>query len=292
MSILYLPGCTLKNKAANFDASFVAAMQTLGVDMAELKRWNCCGTVFSMTGDNLMLQLAPVRNLLRAEQQGEGPLLVPCSMCYNTLARAKRFVAEQPERIEKLTAFMYDEDTAYQGRMEVLHPLAYLRDTIGFDAIAAKVEKPLSGVKLGAYYGCLLTRPAQVTVDPDPRPHVFEDLLAALGAEPVGFELNDECCGSYQTLTNLGVVTDRTRRVLGSARAAGAEALVTSCPLCAYNLDQMQREAARQYADLASMPVFYFSELLALALGAEWQPAWTGAHQVDPAPVLSAHGLT
>lgn len=291
MSVLYLPGCTLKNKAANFDASFTAAMRALDHPVDELARWNCCGTVFSMTGDDLMQQLAPIRNLLRAEQQGEGPLLVPCSMCYNTLARAKQFVAEDPDRIEKLNAFMYDEDGEYEDRMQVLHPLAYLRDVIGFEAVAAKVTRPLTGAKLGAYYGCLLTRPAEVAVDPDSRPHVFEDLLTALGAEPVAFDLKDECCGSYQTLTNLAVVTERTRRVLGSAAAAGAEALVTSCPLCAYNLDQMQREAARQHADLASMPVFYFSELMSLALGADWQPAWTGAHQVDPADVLAAHGL-
>lgn len=286
MSVLYLPGCTLKNKAANFDRSFTAAMDKLDVDMRELERWNCCGTVFSMTGDDLMQQLAPVRNLLRAEQQGAGPLLVPCSMCYNTLARARRFVAADPERKRKINDFMYDEEGDYAGRMEVVHPLAYLRDAVGWEALRQRVTRPLTGLRVGAYYGCLLMRPEEVAIDDVARPRVFGDLLQAIGAEPVDFALQHECCGSYQTLTNLAVVTERTWRLLQSARAAGAESLVTSCPLCAYNLDQMQREAVKQHPDMQRMPVFYFSELLALALGVAWEADWSGQHEVDPAPML------
>jgi heterodisulfide reductase subunit B len=288
MSVLYLPGCTLKNKAANFDRSFTAAMDKLDVDVRELERWNCCGTVFSMTGDDLMQQLAPVRNLLRAEQQGAGPLLVPCSMCYNTLARAKRFVDADPERRRKLNDFMYDEEGDYSGRMQVVHPLAYLRDAVGWQQLRQRVTRPLSGLKVGAYYGCLLLRPEEVAIDDVARPRVIGELLQAIGAEPVDFALQHECCGSYQTLTNLAVVTERTRRLLQSARAAGAESLVTSCPLCAYNLDQMQREAVKQHAELERMPVFYFSELLALALGVAWEADWSGRHEVDPASMLQS----
>jgi len=287
MSVLYLPGCTLKNKASNFDRSFVAAMDRLGIELAELERWNCCGTVFSMAGDDLMQQLAPLRNLLRAEQQGDGPLLVPCSMCYNTLERARRFAGQDPERVRKVNDFMYREDCGYQGKVRVLHPLAFLRDELGWERVRERVSRPLAGVKMAAYYGCLLTRPADVAIDDSENPRVFEDLLEALGAEPAAFALRDECCGSYQTLTNRAGTLRRAHEILGAAARSGAEALVTSCPLCAYNLDQMQREAAKQY-DLNSMPVFYFSELMALALGVEWDSDWTGLHEVNPEAMLEA----
>ena len=290
MGVLYLPGCTLKNKAANFDRSTVDSMARLGVEITELDRWNCCGTVFSMVGDDLMQQLAPVRNLLRAEEQGDGPLLVPCSMCFNTLVRAKQFAAD-PARRDLLNNFMYREESTYEGRMQVVHPLAYLRDELGFERVRDKVSKSLSGMKLAAYYGCMLTRPAELAIDDPERPRVFEDLLEALGAEPVSFELRLECCGSYQTLSNLALTLERNQRVLASASRAGAEALVTSCPLCAYNLDQMQREAIKQYPDLAQMPVFYYSELMAVALGADWDTDWTPLHGVDPLAVLRNHGL-
>ncbi len=291
MSVLYFPGCTLKNKAENFDQSFVSSMAGLGVDMKELDRWNCCGTVFSMASDDLMSQLAPIRNLLRAEQQGADALLAPCSMCYNTLARAKHFVAQEPDRLEKLHSFMYKEQGDYKGAVDVVHPLAYLRDSIGFDLVAKKVSRPLEGLKLGAYYGCLLTRPSIVSIDDPQKPEVMDKLINALGAESVYFEQRTECCGSYQTLTNLAVVANRTNMIIRSARTSGAQALVTSCPLCAYNLDQMQREARKHHSDLSPMPVFYFTELMALALGQDWKSEWTELHEVDPAGLLKEHGL-
>lgn len=291
MSVLYFPGCTLKNKAANFDQSFVSSMVALGVDMKELDRWNCCGTVFSMASDDLMSQLAPIRNLLRAEQQGAEVLLAPCSMCYNTLARAKQFIAQDPERLAKLQSFMYKEQGEYRGTVDIVHPLAYLRDQIGFDTLAQKITKPLKGLKLGAYYGCLLTRPDSASIDDPQKPVVMDKVLGALGAEPVYFEQRTECCGSYQTLTNMAVVTNRTKTIVRSASIAGADALVTSCPLCAYNLDQMQTEARKQNSDLAPMPVFYFTELMAMALGQGWKTEWTGLHKVDPSGLLKEHGL-
>lgn len=291
MTVLYMPGCTLKNKALNFDRTFVNAMERLEVPVRELDRWNCCGTVFSQTSDDLMLQLAPIRNLLRAEQQGEGPLLVPCSMCYNTLKRAMGFLAAAPDRLEKVRSFMYEEASAYQGRMEVQHPLQYLRDTIGFERVKRSVERPLGGLKLAAYYGCLLTRPAEAAIDDPTRPHVFEDLLQALGGEAIEFEGSQECCGAYQTMLHRAVVARRNAEILGAASRAGAQALVTSCPLCAYNLDQMQREGRELQPDLGQVPVFYWSELLDLALGARAEDDLLALHHADPRPVLSAHGL-
>ncbi|MBN2494853.1 MAG: CoB--CoM heterodisulfide reductase iron-sulfur subunit B family protein [Deltaproteobacteria bacterium] len=290
MSLLYFPGCTLKNKARNFDASTLEVFSALGVELAELERWNCCGTVFSMADDDLMLQLAPLRNLLRAEQQGGGELLVPCSMCYNTLRRAQRFAAADPERLGRIRDFMYDEPSAYRGDVEVRHPLAYLRDRVGLERVKQAVERPLGGLRLGAYYGCLLLRPSELAVDDPARPRVMEDLIAALGAEPVEFGQRAECCGAYQTLSWRAVTLRRTYEILGSACAAGARALLTSCPLCAYNLDQMQREAVKSYPDLCAMPVLYFTELMVIAMGLGWKPEWSALHEVDPQPVLDAAG--
>ena len=290
MRVLYFPGCTLKNKAANFDESMVSAMAALGSELQELDRWNCCGTVYSMTDDDLMQQLAPMRNLLRAEQQGGGVLLTPCSMCYNTLKRAQTFVGTDPDRLQRVRDIMYKEDGVYEGRVDVVHPLVFLRDQIGFEQVKQAVTKPLGGLKLAAYYGCLLTRPADLAIDNPDSPRVMDDLLQALGAEPVSFGQNSECCGAYQTLTRRAVTLGRIHAILGSAAIAGAQGLVTSCPLCAYNLDQMQREAVKVMPDTARMPIFYFSELMAVAFGQSWSKEWTALHHVDPHPLIEAVG--
>ncbi len=291
MSVLYFPGCTLKDKASNFDASTVSSMAALGVELKELQRWNCCGTVFSMASDDLMQQLAPARTLLRAEQQGDGILLAPCSMCFNTLRRAQRMLLDEPEHMEKIRLFMSLEAELLQADVQVMHPLSYLRDQLGWQALRQGVTRPLQGLKLAAYYGCLLTRPLELGIDDTCDTSIFEELLSALGAEPVAFDEREACCGSYQTLTNKAVTLRRCQELLRSAAHGGAQALVTSCPLCAYNLDQMQREAVDEWPDLHGMPVFYFTELMALATGLGWDPDWTARHQVDPLPLLQAHGL-
>ncbi len=287
MKIKYYPGCAQKNSAINFEESSILAMNELGIELEELDRWNCCGTVYSMTQDNLMLQMGAFRNLLRVEAEGADKLVTMCSMCYNTLKRANSFIKASEKNMKKINDFMYMEDHQYQGNVEVLHLLEVLDRYIGYKKVKDAVKNPLNGIKVGSYYGCMLVRPKEYSLDSRfEDPDILERLLDAIGCKPVDFPYKLECCGSYQVVSSPDMVQNRTYKILMSAKRAGCEALITSCPLCAYNLDQMQRETQEAFTDFEGMPVFYFTELLYLALKTRWFSSWNKYHYFDILPIL------
>ena len=265
MKLAYYPGCTMKTKAANLELAAVEALNVLGVEFTELERWNCCGAVFSLAEDDLIHQVAPVRNLIRAQQEDCDTVVTICSQCYNTLARANLLVRGDEEKRDTLNRFM-DEEPDYDGHIEVMHYLTLLRDHVGWDTLKAKVVKPLDGLKVAPFYGCTLLRPDEVSIDPL-HEGVLEEFLAAIGAEVVPFSAATECCGSYQMLAHPEEGMQRAAKVIGSANRAGAEALVLSCPLCEYNLGRRQKDIREKNAEVAVMPVYYFTQLLAIALG-------------------------
>lgn len=291
MNLPYYPGCTLKTNAKNFEDSALRVMEKLDNPLKEMENWICCGTVFSMTSDDLMLQLAAIRNLLRAEEQGIKELIVLCSMCYNTLKRAEQFITKDEENLQKVNDIMYKEKGKFQGSVEVKHLLPLLRDRIGFDNIKKQIEKPLTNLHLGAYYGCLLLRPQDIAIDTFEDPDIIEELMESAGANAIKFPYRLECCGAYQTVTNKDVTINRTYEIINSAARAGCEAIVTSCPLCAFNLDQRQKDTKEVYLDFKNMPVFYFTELMSVALGLGWDKSWTELHYVNPEPLLKEKGL-
>ncbi|MEJ2580381.1 MAG: CoB--CoM heterodisulfide reductase iron-sulfur subunit B family protein [Acidobacteriota bacterium] len=267
MKIAYYPGCTMKTKAANLELAAVEALNVLGVEFTELERWNCCGAVFSLAEDDLIHQMAPIRNLIRAQQEGCDTVVTICSQCYNTLARANLLVRGDEEKRDTINRFM-DEEPDYDGSIEVMHYLTLLRDQVGWDALKEKVVRPLDGLKVAPFYGSTLLPPDEVTIDPL-NEGVLEKFLAALGAEVVPFSAATECCGSYQMLAHPEEGMQRAAKVIGSANRSGAEALVLSCPLCEYNLGSRQPEVVATSKDLEEVPTLYFTQLLGIALGLE-----------------------
>jgi len=261
----YYPGCTLKTKARNLERAALGALDALGLEYTELERWNCCGAVFSLADDDLIHHVAPVRNLIRAAEQGCGTVVTLCSQCYNVLARANQLVREDEAKRKTLNDFM-SEEPDYAGEVEVTHLLPLLRDRVGWDALRAKVQRPLDGLKVAAFYGCTLIRPQSVAIN-GPAPEIFEEFLRALGAQPVPFTAAQECCGSYQSLAHPDAASERAAKVLRSVQASGADAMVLSCPLCEYNLGTRQGEVLQLLEGAGPVPSFYFTQLLALALG-------------------------
>lgn len=268
MNVSYYPGCTLKTKASNLDRTAVAALEALGVTLNELPRWNCCGAVFSLADDNLINLVAPVRDLVRVKEQGENRVLTACSMCYNTLARANLVMREDEEKRFTINSFM-EEEPDYEGDVEVLHLLPFLRDEIGWDTVREKVKVPLTGLKVAPYYGCTLLRPRDVAIEPTDRPTLFREFIEALGAEPVNFPASTDCCSSYQMVSNPEEALTSARNVIESAKSRGAEALVSSCPLCEFNLGRKQESMAAGSEGFVGIPTYYFTQLLAVALGLE-----------------------
>lgn len=294
--IPYYPGCTLKTTAKNMEDSAIASAKALGIEMVEIPDWVCCGVVASLTSDDLMRHIAPVRTMLRAKQMRQKEniddkrLLTLCSMCYNTLQRSNFRLRENPDELESINDIMYLEDDEYDGSTEVVHFFQIL-DEMGFDKVAEKVKKPLEGLKVASYYGCMLTRPKDIGIDNPEEPTVMEKFTEAIGAEPVDWDAHSLCCGSYHTVSNREIVVKLGYEIIKNARTSGAEMIITSCPLCAFNLDDRQKEIAEKYIDFKPIPVLYFSQLLAIALGLGEEVCGFDQNYTDPKPLLRQKGL-
>jgi heterodisulfide reductase subunit B len=266
MKISYYPGCTLKTKAANLEMAALASLAALGVEVEEIDRWNCCGAVFSLTADDLIHQVGPVRNLIRAKEKGADKLVTLCSMCYNTLARANRIMQNDAVKRDTINRFM-DEEIDYLGEVEVVHLLTFLEKEIGWERVKEAVKVPLEGLRVAPYYGCTLQRPADVGIEPFGSFGLMTRLFESLGATVMPFGAADKCCGSYQILNGQDGAQSTAATILRTAADAGVEALATSCPLCEYNLGKQQGKLRAGGLIETAVPTYYFTQLLAVALG-------------------------
>ena len=258
MKFSYFPGCTLKTKAKDLDAFARASARALGFELQELPDWQCCGAVYPMAKDEIATKLSSVRALVSARDRGE-ELVTLCSACHNVIKQVNHDMQSDTDIALRVNNYL-KLDTPYNGEATVLHYLEVLRDRIGFDELKKKVTNPLTGRKIGAYYGCLLLRPGKVMAMDDPEnPRILEDFIRAIGATPVIYGMRNECCGGYLTLSDRAVAEKRSHAVLADAAAKGADTVVTACPLCLYNLKKNGGHDA--------LPVVYCTELLAEALG-------------------------
>ncbi len=295
MKLAYYPGCTLKTSAKNFDVSTMAASSALGIELVELPRWNCCGTVHALAKDDVMHYLAPVRNLIRVEEMRDeglvedGKLVTQCAMCYNTLKRANTGVKADSEKLTKIRDVM-EKEPDYRGSVEPIHLLEVLRD-MDWDKVTERTKAPLEGLKVAPYYGCLLLRPREFGIDDPDNPRIMEDLISALGAEPVDIPFKAKCCGAYHVVDNRDVTAELSHRILEQATSAGADLVATACPLCQYNLGRLQEEIKRQFRDFEPIPVVYYTQLMALAFGLGEEETAFGENYTDPGPILKMRGL-
>lgn len=257
----YYPGCTLKSKATELDIYGRKSAAALGIELVELPDWQCCGATYPQVNDEIARRLGAVRALRDAEND---KLITMCSACHHVLKRTAYDWNQDANFRTKATNFMkagvLKPEEAYDGKTEVTHLLELIRDEIGFAELKKQVKKPLKGRKIGAFYGCMFLRPGKVLAFDDPEnPTILEDFIRALGAEPVAYPYRNECCGAYVALEDKSAATAQVNKAIHSAKAAGAEELITACPLCMYNL---VHNAAGE-----TMPVHYFTEILAEALG-------------------------
>lgn len=273
MKIPYYPGCTLKSTAKHFEDSAIESAKKIGIEFVELPRWNCCGVVAPLATDDIMRHVAPVRNMIRVLEMNrdglvkdEKRLLTLCSMCYSTLKRSNLRVNELIDDLDVLNDFMYKEEMNYDGSVKIVHFLEVLKE-MGFDKVKDKVVKSLENLNVAAYYGCKLLRPKEIGIDNSEVPIIFEDFISAISANPVDWHNKSKCCGSFLTVDNKEVVVDLGYDILTDAQKSGADIIVTSCPLCAYNLDNRQKNIKEKYPEFKEIPVVYFTQLMALAFG-------------------------
>lgn len=258
MKYSYFPGCTLKTKAQELEKYALRSAEVLGFELEEQIEWQCCGAVYPLATDEIATKLSSVRTLASAKENGN-KLVTLCSACHHVIKRVNEDMKTDKSTRDKVNNYLnISED--YKGEVEVLHYLEVLRDEIGFDELAKLVKNPLTGRKIGAYYGCLLLRPDKVMGFDDPEnPSTIEEFIKALGATPVKYPYRTECCGGYLSLDNKDKAANMASSILLSASKHEANEIVTACPLCKYNLEINESKSR--------VTVTYFTELLAEALG-------------------------
>ncbi len=256
MKVSYFPGCTLKTKAKQLDIYAVKCAEKLGVTLEEVENWQCCGGVFTNTNDEIATKLSSVRLLTYAKEK-EQMLVTACSACHNVVKQTNYAMKEDKDFNFRVNQYI-KEDKEYNGETQVIHYLELLRDYIGFDKVKENSVNSLNGKKIAAYYGCLLLRPGKIMKTDDvENPSIIEEMIKAIGGEAVIYPMRNECCGGYISLEDKESANKKSSKIWESAVNAGAEMIVTPCPLCKYNLEK----------NGCPVPVKYFTEILADAFG-------------------------
>jgi heterodisulfide reductase subunit B len=303
MKLHYYPGCTLKEKTTALDNSTREAMKRLDVELVEPEGWTCCGAEYPLTEEKIVGLAAPIRVLRQVREEGGDVVVTTCSFCYAVLKRANKAIQKDPLKHKRINAYLRDdikinpltkEKTTgfedYNGEVKVLHLLEYLRDNIGYPRIRSRLKRDLKGLAIAPYYGCRLLRPHEdLGVDEPDSPRIFEEFLEAVGCTAVDYPFKQECCGSYLSVSLPAAATEASYRVLRSARLNGAKAVTVTCPLCFYNMDRRQEAIKEAFLDFPGLPVLFFSQILAWALGVDKELLGLGEHSVPVDNLFSDH---
>jgi heterodisulfide reductase subunit B len=279
----YYPGCSLHGLAKEYDYSTRSVLETLDFRPVAPKGWICCGSSPAHRVDHRQSVQMPLESLILYEQEGLNEVTLPCAMCFNRFRAAARELRLDPELKQELDQELGFE---YQDSVAISSLLDFVVDRVGLEAIAEKVQKPLEGLKVVCYYGCLLTRPPEVTGSLEPEyPMAMDRLMKTLGATVIDWDRKVACCGASLSLTKTELVFEMSGNILENAQARGADALVVACPMCHINLDGRQTQM-----DIQHIPALYFTQLMALAFGKPDDAAFK-YNMIDPRPLLEERGL-
>jgi heterodisulfide reductase subunit B len=280
----YYPGCSLHAMAAEFDQSTRAILGELGLKTIEPDGWVCCGSTPVHRVDHRKAVELPLQSMIHYEQEGLDEIVLPCAACFNRFRAASRSLKEHPELKSELEDKLNVE---YQGSLEILSVIDAIADRVGIDQVKDKVQQSLKGLKVACYYGCLLTRPPDLTgAENAEYPMALDHLMRALGAETIDWDHKVACCGASLSATKTDLVLELSGNILRDARARGADAIAIACPLCHINLDSRQT----QMGEDKTIPVLYFTQLMAIAFG-KTKEAALSRNMIDPRPLLTDRGF-
>ena len=291
----FYPGCTLHSTGVEFGISTELVCDALDLEMVEIPDWNCCGASSAHSMDPTLFLALPARNLAQAQEIGLDSMAIPCAACYSRLAAADLALQRDGAFRAKMESVL---DFEYEGRVRPRNLLDILANDLSREELTAPVERPLAGLKVVAYYGCLLIRPPEYTGrwdDPE-HPQTMDHIIELMGAEAVPWSYGVDCCGGSLTLNRSDVVVHLVDKLARAAHEAGADAMVTACPMCMANVDGRQLYRGGPplprppKPDYQPLPIFYFTELMALAYGLSLKKV-LGKHLVSPKPLLGRLGL-
>ncbi len=283
--VAYYPGCSLHSTAAEYDHTVRAAAKALDLELVEPPGWVCCGSTPAHSTDHTLATVLPMRTLTTVEQMGLDTVTAPCSACFARMKMAAHTVAHDGDMAKEVEAQI---GYAYRGTVTVQHLLDTLVDRAGLEKIEASVEKPLKGLKVACYYGCLVTRPPKITqAEHAEYPMKMDYVMRALGADTVDWSYKTDCCGGALTLTQTPLALEMTGKILQDAHDCGADMIVTVCPLCHMNLDARQAQIGLD----CEVPTLYATQLMTLAFGLGSKASALDKNLVDPRPLLHAKEL-
>jgi len=281
----YFPGCSLEKMALSYHDSALETTRILGIELEELDDWNCCGATTYFHLDEILANTLVARNLAMAEKQNLD-FVAPCSACYKNAYFTNKYMKEDADLAEHINYALEADDLRLSGNLSVHHLIEIFVDEIGLDAIKDKVSIPLNGLRIAPYYGCQIVRPRKNGENIE-NPQFFEELLTAIGADPVDFAYKTRCCGGSLLLTNRRAALAMIRVLLQNTLDSGAEVIATTCPLCQVNLECYQTQVNEEFGTKYSMPVVYFTQLLGLAIGSPPRKLGFGKELISATPFLS-----
>jgi heterodisulfide reductase subunit B2 len=284
-AVAYYPGCSLHSTGKEFNTSTLAVCEALGLELIEPSGWVCCGSSAAHRTDPEAALELPLTNLSIIEQSGFSEVTMPCAACFNR-HKAAQYEVNQGHGAQIVKDMA--KDFPYKGTVTVSSLTEAIFRRIGLKEVADKVKKPLSGLRVVCYYGCLMTRPPQVTgVTHYENPTEMDELMSALGAQVVDWSYKTTCCGAAHSLTRADIVIKLSGNLIQHAQQSGADVIAVACPLCHTNLDARQFQMKLD----EPMPVLYFTQLMSLALGLPAKSAALHKNLVDPRPLLKSKGI-
>jgi heterodisulfide reductase subunit B len=285
MKFGYYPGCSLSGTGREFDLSIKEVVSALDVKLEEINDWSCCGASSAHTTNHLLSVALPARNLILADKQGLDNVMAPCAACFNRLIVSKHDI-QHNSAIKAKTEDLLEEKI---NNMPGISNLIQFFQQVGVDKLKEKVTAELKELKVACYYGCLLLRPADIiNFDDAEDPSSMEEIISALGAKPVKWNYKTECCGAAHSIPHTNIVEKLGKQIIDDAIRAGADVIVTACPMCHSNLDMRQANIIRHNSGQKSIPVMYLSQFAGVAMGLDYNKLGLNLHTVDPLKVIKS----
>jgi heterodisulfide reductase subunit B len=287
MQVGYYPGCSLESSAKEFDLSLRAIFKEMETTLQEIPDWNCCGASPAHSLNEELGMALPYRNLVKAEEAGLKTVVSPCPACYSHMKHIHEKVEQEPSLAERLRKIVGKE---YQGRVKSKHLLDFIKEDIGLEHLKLRMKTSLKGLRVACYYGCL-TRLPGVNIDDVENPVIMDQIVEALGGEPIDWSHKTECCGASLSLTRTEIALRLVKSILDAAQEKRAECIAVVCPLCQSNLDVRQSVISKKYGAVYNIPVLYLTQFIGLTLGLGDAQLGLDRLLVSPVDLLQKRGI-
>jgi len=284
MKYAYYPGCSLHSTGQEYDTSLRAVCEKLDVELVEIDKWVCCGSTAAHNISRLLATSLPMANLGLMADMGLDEVVVPCAECFSKLKIAQHN-CKTDKKLKRDVVEVIHKDCNNEAK--VIHPLSIFAEEPLISRIPTLVERNLSSLKVACYYGCLLTRPPEITkFDVAEYPETMDNVLKATGIATLDWDHKTICCGASFALSKPDIVVNLSYKIIEDAKAMGADAIAVACPMCHANLDTRQDDMEKEYGTHPQMPILYFTQLMGYSFGLSPEELLLDKHLTDVSSLI------